>query len=63
MPNNVKYSPFAVRLPSDLRQKLEEKAKEESNLKKFADAYAESMKLAAEYGADTYHGLYIGIWH
>lgn len=34
-----------------------------ANLKKFADAYAESMKLAAEYGADTYHGLYIGIWH
>ena len=30
MTNNVKYSPFAVRLPSDLRQKLEEKAKEES---------------------------------
>ena len=33
-----------------------------ANLKKFADAYTESMKLAAEYGADTYPGLYIGIW-
>ena len=30
MSSNIKYSPFAVRLPSDLRQKLEEKAKEES---------------------------------
>jgi|GEM_PF-4905932 len=30
MPNNVKYSPFAVRLPAELRQKLERRAKEES---------------------------------
>lgn len=30
MPNNIKYSPFAIRLPSDLRKELEDKANAES---------------------------------
>lgn len=29
MQNEVKYSPLAVRLPVDIRQKLEKRAKEE----------------------------------
>jgi hypothetical protein len=30
MPNDIKYSPFAIRLPSDLRKELEDKANAES---------------------------------